>query len=75
MKPTNAITVLVISCFLAAGLPGAVITAEAGAGPSVFLPETNFGFKSVMEGTVVEHAFVVRNLGAELLEIQRIKTG
>jgi hypothetical protein len=63
MKLTDAITLSVMSCLLATVLPGTMFTAAAGSGPSIFLPGTNFGLKSVAEGAVAKHAFVVRNLG------------
>lgn len=40
--------------------------------PSLSLPEARFDFGEVLEGTVVEHDFVVRNTGNEVLEIKKV---
>jgi hypothetical protein len=43
--------------------------------PAVVVKEPQFQFEPVMEGTVVEHDFILENIGATPLMIQNIKTG
>ena len=43
--------------------------------PEAFLPETQFEFKSVPDGTQVTHVFKIRNKGNAVLEIQKVRTG
>jgi hypothetical protein len=40
--------------------------------PALSLPEARFDFGEALEGTVVEHDFVVRNTGNEVLEIKKV---
>jgi hypothetical protein len=40
--------------------------------PSLSLPEARFDFGEALEGTVVEHDFVVKNTGNEVLEISKV---
>lgn len=43
--------------------------------PEAFLPETQFEFKSVPDGTQVTHVFKIQNKGNAVLEIQKVRTG
>jgi hypothetical protein len=40
--------------------------------PALSLSEARFDFGEALEGTVVEHDFVVRNTGDEVLEIRKV---
>ncbi len=43
--------------------------------PAAYFPETAYTFQPVVSGTVISHAYVVRNRGTALLEIQKVDTG
>ena len=43
--------------------------------PSIHVGETTFDFGEVMEGTDVEHDYIVRNTGTGVLGIERVKVG
>lgn len=43
--------------------------------PVVFLPENQYRFAPVLEGTPVTHTFVIKNKGTAPLEIQKVRTG
>lgn len=42
---------------------------------SYVVPETQFTFQSVVEGTEIVHDFVIQNKGADILSILNVKTG
>ena len=43
--------------------------------PTAFLPETQYAFPRVLEGTEVLHDFIMQNKGTAPLEIQKVRTG
>ncbi len=43
--------------------------------PSVVLPENIYQFDKVLEGTVLNHEFIVQNKGEASLEIKKVKPG
>ena len=43
--------------------------------PSLFLPQPNYVFPQVVEGTEILHDFVVLNKGKSTLKIKKIKPG
>ena len=43
--------------------------------PEAVLAKAKHEFATVVEGTVVTHDFVLRNKGAALLEIKKVRTG
>lgn len=49
--------------------------ADTVQGPSLQLPETQFDFGEASETQEVVHDFVVRNTGAEVLQIQQVRPG
>ena len=44
-------------------------------GPKAFLPEEEYRFDTVLEGTEIVHEFVIRNQGDETLEILKVESG
>ncbi|MDY6855248.1 MAG: hypothetical protein SWO11_11185 [Thermodesulfobacteriota bacterium] len=42
--------------------------------PLLIIPESEFDFKEVREGTLLEHSFTVLNKGNAPVEIKRVKT-
>jgi hypothetical protein len=48
---------------------------KAGENLSYAVPEMQFTFQPVVEGTEVVHDFVIQNKGAEVLSILNVKTG
>ena len=49
--------------------------AQDDSGPSAFFPQTLYKFSPALDGTKVEHEFVVQNKGTATLIIERVKTG
>ena len=43
--------------------------------PSAFIVQPEYTFDPVPDGTQVLHDYVIQNRGAEILEIQKVKTG
>lgn len=43
--------------------------------PSVFVPESQYTFSPVLDGTEVTHDFVIQNKGDALLKIEKVRTG
>jgi hypothetical protein len=64
---------LIVLCLTPA--VGTNATAEAPAGPKVYLPENVFVFEPVPDGVEVVHDFIVTNQGDQPLEIGSIKSG
>ena len=61
-----------ILIFAAAALRG---DAAAGQGPAALVSERVHTFEPVPDGTEVVHDFVLRNIGDELLFIEKLKSG
>jgi hypothetical protein len=70
---------VVRSCYIAVSLllclVGSTIFGEEIRGPKMVLKEEAFDLGEVKEGAVIEHAFEVRNVGSEVLEIRDVKPG
>ena len=67
------IVMLTIGIFLAGN---AIATEEKPtASPSAFIVQPEYTFDPVVDGTQVTHDYVIQNMGAETLEIQKVKTG
>lgn len=43
--------------------------------PTAFLPETQYAFSPVLEGTEVLHDFILQNKGTAPLEVKKVRTG
>ena len=50
-------------------------SSQETSGPSAYFPETSYEFSPVLDGTEVVHEFVIQNKGADLLKVDRVKTG
>ena len=48
---------------------------ETGQAPSLVFPAPKYEFEEVLEGDEVLHDFVIRNRGATVLEVLRVKPG
>lgn len=66
-------TIFLFLLFLGAG--GASVFSEDVKHPKAVVPEQAFDFKSVDEGSVIEHAFVIRNEGEAPLNVLDVRTG
>lgn len=67
-----ALTLFFVLFILAAAAPAAE---EPAAAPRVVAPERTYKFNPVVDGTKVEHDFVIQNYGDAPLHIRRVKTG
>jgi len=43
--------------------------------PSAYLPVDNYEFNEVVEGTEIDHYFIIQNKGTANLNIEKIETG
>ena len=43
--------------------------------PSAYLPLDNYEFDTVVEGTEIDHQFIIQNKGTAPLNIENVKTG
>ncbi len=62
---------------ITAGTPNlemVLATATTGT-PQVEVPETEFDFGAVQDGSDYVHAFLIRNTGTEVLEIKKVLPG
>ena len=57
-----------------AGQPG-IKTAHAATAPSIEISPSTYDFGEVKEGTKIEHDFIMKNTGTEVLNITHVKTG
>ncbi len=48
---------------------------QTAAAPKIVAPQGSFNFSSVVDGTKVEHEFVIENQGNAPLKISKVKTG
>lgn len=53
----------------------AAVAPVAAGSPALHLPERVHTFDPVVDGTVVNHTFVLQNRGSAPLEISRVRTG
>ncbi len=60
---------------LASTTAWAVEKADAQAAPRIVAPEPTYHFSPVVDGTTVEHDFVIENKGDAPLKISKVKTG
>lgn len=67
-----ALTLFFALFILSAAAPAAE---ESAATPRAVAPERTYEFAPVVDGTKVEHDFVIENYGDAPLHIQRVKTG
>ncbi len=44
-------------------------------GPAAMVPNPQYTVKSVLEGDMVSHDFVIRNIGDALLQIEKVESG
>ena len=43
--------------------------------PSAWLPVNNYEFEPVVEGTAINHSFIIQNKGTAPLNIEQVRTG
>ena len=43
--------------------------------PSAYLPLDNYEFDTIVEGTEIDHQFIIQNKGTAPLNIENVKTG
>lgn len=75
MKKRGPILLLLICCSLLAGsISWSGASADTGQ-PVAVLPEIQYEFKPVPEGTQIHHGFKILNKGTATLNIEKIRTG
>jgi hypothetical protein len=65
-------TTLVVLLIFMVGVGGAWANQPA---PQLILDQTEFSFEPVVDGTLVNHDFMVQNKGDAVLNIHKVKTG
>lgn len=56
-------------------LAATLLQADEPKGPVLVIPQDTYDAKSVDEGAVIEHTFVILNQGDEVLRVERVKPG
>jgi hypothetical protein len=51
------------------------VETESTGAPAAFFPEESFEFGPVVEGTIIQHDFVIQNRGTAELLIKKVKSG
>ena len=74
MKLVFYVKCFLFICFLAFPIASGAED-MAGEALSYVVPETQFTFQPVVEGTEVVHDFVIMNKGTEVLSVLNVKTG
>ncbi len=74
MKGKRSIISTMIFCLLLAGTISWAGATEDGQ-PIAVLPEVQYEFKPVPEGTQIHHGFKIQNKGTATLNIEKIRTG
>ncbi len=84
MKLKSTILLLMTGCLVCAGPvvtksvasePAREVLRASENQPAAFLPESQYTFEPVLEGTVVSHTFILKNQGTAPLELQKVRTG
>ncbi len=52
-----------------------LLYAKESGGPLLNIQQDTYDFGKVMEGKILEHAFLVKNMGSEELRILRVRPG
>ena len=75
MKKRGPILLLLICCsFLAGSISWSGASADTGQ-PIAVLPEIQYEFKPVPEGTEIHHGIIIQNKGTATLNIEKVRTG
>ena len=75
MKKQGAILLLLFGCTVLAGSI-ACSSASADSGqPVAVLPEVQYEFNPVPDGTQIQHGFIIQNKGTAVLNIEKVRTG
>jgi len=74
MKRRSLITLFLLGYLLFTAAAAFAATPAQDA-PVAFLPEKQFEFQSVPDGTQVTHEFKILNKGNATLEIKKVRTG
>ena len=74
MSGKRPMILAMICCHL---LLGAVLWADASetGQPFAVLPEVQYEFKTVPDGTEIHHSFKIQNTGTAALNIEKVRTG
>jgi hypothetical protein len=71
MKKNLLVLLILASAF---GMGCSLVTARVHTGPKIEIKEKQYDFGQVVQGQQVVHAFEVRNIGDEVLEIEKVQT-
>ena len=75
MKKQGPILLLLFCCAILAGsLSWSGASADSGR-PIAVLPEVQYEFKPVPDGTQIQHGFKIQNKGTAVLNIEKVRTG
>ena len=75
MKKEGPILLVLICCSLLAGSISWSGASEDTGQPVAVLPEVQYEFKPVPDGTQIHHGFQIQNKGTAPLNIEKVRTG
>lgn len=75
MKPKMLAVFFVAFSILMFGTVTVGLTGQAPQTPSVLIPDNQYTFSPVLDGTEITHDFVIQNKGDAPLAIEKVRTG
>jgi hypothetical protein len=75
MKPKMFAVFFVTFCIILFGTGSFGLTEQTLQTPSAFIPDSQYTFSPVLDGTEITHEFVIQNKGNAPLEIEKVRTG
>lgn len=65
----------IVFCIISLETVASGVSKQTQPSPSVFVPESQYTFPPVLDGTEVTHDFVLQNKGDAPLKIEKVRTG
>jgi hypothetical protein len=75
MKPKLFALFFVTFCIILVGSGTFGFSGQSLQAPSAFIPNSQYTFSPVLDGTEVTHDFVIQNKGDAPLSIEKVRTG
>ena len=75
MKPKMFASFFVALSILLFGTGAIGLTGQSLQKPSIFIPNNQYTFSPVLDGTEITHDFVIQNKGDAPLAIEKVRTG
>jgi hypothetical protein len=75
MRPKIFAVIFVAFCVVLFGTGTFGLTEQSLQTPSAFVPNSQYTFSPVLDGTEITHDFVIQNKGDAPLAIEKVRTG